>query len=488
MQPLAEGDLIINPVSVNIDGTVYQTDPIPVEVLPAGTQPQPPPDKEPIPGEVPNTIEGQDFFVEAEVDNPSPYLGEQIVYIFRLFQSTQIFGQPDYRPPAFTDFWSSEIVDQPRYNTEIDGKNYLVSEIRTALFPANLGRLTIEPARLVVPGGLFKPDVKLETKPLFVDVRPLPEDKPDSFNGAVGQYQVTVSLSEATSKVNEPLTLQIEIEGTGNIETLIEPTMPEMPNWRFFESQSSTKLRTDNGRLGGVRTFERLVVPGQAGEQIFPSFQFSYYNPATESYETVTTEPIPIEILPDDSLQPLPIMPTQPDDSRSLELLNSDIISIKPVPYVLGTPAVMSAAGNVIYWALWVAPLFVMGAALMWKHKQVRLETDPTYARSVRAKKTAHKILTDAQQSGTDMTGAAGRALLGYLSDKLDAPTAGLTTDALITMLRKNQLDETLISRVRDVVLQVDVGRFAPIAEGDAQTLLSETRQLIDDLEKESNL
>lgn len=487
LQPLAEGDVIIAPISVNINGTEYSTDPIPVQVLPAGSMP-PPDEPDPnTPNPAPETLDDQDFFVEAEIDNDTPYLGEQIIYTFRLYQSTQIFGQPDYRPPSFTDFWSSEIVEQPRYNTQIDGREYVVSEIRTALFPANLGQLSIEPARLIIPGGLFKPDVKLETKPVSVNVQPLPEDKPADFNGAVGQFQIRASFSNTNSKVNEPLTLLIEIEGTGNIETLIEPELPDMANWRFFESQSSTSLRTTKGKQGGVRRFERLVVPGQAGEQTFPVISFSYYNPETETFETAATEPIPVTILPDDSVQPLPIMPAQPDSNNSAELLNSDIVSIKPVPFVLDTPAVLSAAGQVIYWSLWALPLFVMGAALVWKNKQVRLENDPAYARSMRAQKKAHNILAEAHHPAADASGAAGRALLGYLSDKLNTPTSGLTTDGLVALLRNNRLDELLVARVRDVLLQVDVGRFAPIAEGDAQLLLAETHQLIDALEREFN-
>jgi hypothetical protein len=141
----------------------------------------------------------------------------------------------------------------------------------------------------------------------------------------------------------------------------------------------------------------------------------------------------------------------------------------------------------VVYWGLWIVPLFVMGAALAWKRRQLRFERDPAYARSTRARDKALRRLADAQHA--DSTGAsasaAGKALLGYLSDKLDVATTGLTNAALLDLLREAAIQPDLVERVREVLLQVDIGRFAPIPEGDARALISETRLLINQLEKE---
>ena len=211
LQPLEEGNLIIASIEVNIGGQIYQTEPIEIEVVADDRPGTPPAQAVPETG-TPDALRGQDFFVEAEVDNSSPYLGQQIIYTFKLYQAVSFFGQPDYTPPTFTDFWSSEILSQPHYNIQADGREYVVTEIRTALFPANLGLITIEPAGLVIPGGLLNPDIKLETEPITVDVRPLPAGAPADFSGAVGQFEIRANLSAVESKVNEPITLVVEVE------------------------------------------------------------------------------------------------------------------------------------------------------------------------------------------------------------------------------------------------------------------------------------
>lgn len=485
LKPLIEGKQLIGPISVNIGGNIYQTDPIEIEVFGSNSQILPP--GEDVPDTTaPDTLEDQNFFIEAEVDNPTPYLGEQIIYTFRLYQAVNFLRQPDYEPPDFTDFWSSEILSQPHYNTEANGRQYLVSEIRTALFPANLGSLIIEPSTLIIPGAVFNPDIQLETNPVEVEVRPLPEGAPEDFSGVVGQYDIKASLSESEAKVNEPVTLLVEIEGTGNIQTLTEPSLPELPGWRIFESQATTTIETDEDVVRGLRRYERLVVPGQPGEQTFPAISFSYYDPDAKAYQTISSDPIPITILPDESAQALPpIIEVGEDGKVSVERISADIRHIKPVPTALSTAESLSSIVWLFYGCGWLLPVLIVGGVQIWQRKQRRLRQDVAYARDVRAQRVALNILAEAQQQdATNDANAAGRALLGYLSDKLNTPTAGLTTNDLINLLNESRLDATLIDRTQTLLHQIDIGRFAPITAGRAGTIIADTQQLINDLEK----
>ena len=485
LKPLIEGKQVVGPISINIDGNIYQTDPIEIEVFGSNSQIVPP--GEDIPDTTtPNTLEGQDFFIEAEVDKPNPYLGEQVIYTFRLYQAANFLRQPDYSAPDFTDFWSSEILSQPHYNIEANGRQYLVTEIRTALFPANLGSLTIDPATLVIPGGVFNPDIKLETNRVAVEVRSLPEGAPENFSGVVGQYEIKASLSESETKVNEPVTLLVEIEGTGNIQTLTEPELPELPGWRVFESQASTTIETGEDVVRGLRRYERLVVPGRPGEQIFPAISFSYYDPDIKTYRTLNTDPIPIIVLPDESAQALPAVVEVGEDGKiSIERVAADIRHIKSVPTALSTVETSSSVAWFVYGCGWLLPLLVVGSVQIWQRRQRRLRQDVAYARDVRAQRVALNILAEAHHhdAGKDAD-AAGRALLGYLSDKLNKPTAGLTTNDLIDVLHQSGLDSSLIDRIRTLLHQIDVGRFAPVGKGQARTMLADTQQLINDLEK----
>jgi hypothetical protein len=170
-------------------------------------------------------------------------------------------------------------------------------------------------------------------------------------------------------------------------------------------------------------------------------------------------------------------------EKQPVSLLAGDIRHIKPVPASLNSEE-SSLLNQPLYWSSWMLPALVVGGVWLWQHRRQHLLMNTAYARSQRAKRAAQKILLEAQHSSGDSYAAAHRALLGYLSDKLNRPTTGLTTDHLVALLKTTQLDPALIQRTQATLDQIDAGRFAPGGEAAAGSLIAETHKLINDLEK----
>jgi hypothetical protein len=477
LQPLREGGLVISPISINLSGQFFQTEPIDIRVI-AASAPLPTPTPA---SAAPGSIEGQDFFVQAEVDNSKPYLGQQITYTFKLYQAAGFIGQPDYQPPSFTNFWSQTIVTQPTYNMSAGGRDYLVTEIRTALFPANLGPITISPAKIVIPNFPYQ-DIVLETESITVDVQSLPDGAPADFKGAVGQFEIKAGLSENETKVNEPVTLIVEIKGAGNIEALVEPPLPKLSNWRVFDSQAQSNIEIQGDKVYGTRRFERLIVPGQPGNFTISPINFTYFDLEAGQYRTISSQPVPVIVKPGEGEDlPPPIVASGPN-KQEVALLASDIRHIKPVPSFLSSEE-SSLLNQPLYWSAWILPVLVVGGVWVWQNRRQYLLMNTAYARSQSARRVALKILAEAQRTGVGNYAAAHRALLGYLSDKLNRPTAGLTNEGLVALLKTTKLDPALIERVQHALAQIDIGRFAP-GEATVGSFLSETQKLINDLEK----
>ena len=74
-----------------------------------------------------------------------------------------------------------------------------------------------------------------------LDVRPLPlRDQPDSFSGAVGEsFSISVRANKTVVAVGEPIPLEVEIKGKGNLDGIQLPSFVDLGlDPSIFESQS----------------------------------------------------------------------------------------------------------------------------------------------------------------------------------------------------------------------------------------------------------
>jgi hypothetical protein len=501
LQPLETGQLVIDPIEMSLNGQTYRTEPISVQVTQGtGAPSQAPPSSGVRPGlpSLPglgNLFDRDPFsdnlagdaFVEAEVDKQTPYVGEQVIYTFRFLHSSfGLLDQPTYEPPAFTGFWSEEQPDRSQYQTQRNGQTYSVTELRTVLFPSKTGTLTIDPAQLMIPGGFFSAGSTLQTDPLTVEVKPLPPDAPADFKGAVGQYTLEATVDPTQSKVNEPVTWQVVLSGQGNLNVLPDPDWPEVPNWRSFDSQATVETKFENGLMQGRRVYEPLLVPQAAGDFTLPALTYTYFNPATEKYETTSSQPIPVSIAPGAEVEAQPPAPVPANNQKATEVpAPTDIHPLKDVPVRLNL-AQAPVTGSSFYWLAWAVPVAGLVANFVWKRRQQFWTDHPDRVRSSQARKKARAALAAAQKQRHDLYDTAGQVLLTYLSDKLNQPVVGLTRQALAALLLDQGLQPDLIERVNGCLAETESGRFAPEANdpGHAEKLVNTVDHLIGDLEK----
>jgi len=483
LHPNQAGDVIVEPISLTLDGQTYTTAPITVQVTQGTGATQATPAYEgaaPAPGE----LAGQDFFVEADADNPSPYLGQPVVHFFRLYQAVDFFGQPQYEAPAFTGFWSEHQPDQAQYTTQSAGRTYRVTELQTVLFPTTVGSVTIGPAGLTIPGGFFERDTALRTEPVTLDVKPLPADAPAGFDGAVGQFKLTTEVDTAESKVNEPITLRVTLSGQGNLNAVPDPVWPEMPGWRTFETQATINTQSQNGQVGGGRVYERLLVPEDAGQFTIPPIEYVYFDPVAAEFRTTGTEAIPVSISP--GAAEVPASPLLISSGKEeVEQIATDIRYLEPVPPVLNLASPpLSERG--VYWLAWGFPMLALVGNFGWQWRRRHWRSNIAQVRSSQARRKARKALTQARRQQKDAYTAAGQILTTYITEKMNHPVGGLTHEALSNLFAQKGLGPDLAERVETCLVASEMGRFSPNGSdpGYAESLLRQTVTLISDLEK----
>ena len=306
----------------------------------------------------------------------------------------------------------------------------------------------------------LRPPEELVTQPVSVQVRPLPANAPDGFSGAVGDYRIEATVNSDRLLGGDPATLSVTISGTGNIDALPEPVLPETGDWRSFSQDSSASSQVFQGVLRGSKTFTFLLLPNTDGALRFPSIEYVYFDPLRETYVTMATDPIRIEVEPGsiDIVAVQEALREAAADPNGDEAVGEAVVTqdqprgLKPVTGPLSTQG-KGFASPAWYWALFAIPALAL----------VVLETYGLRRRLARALGAIRLKRHNAGQSApVRVNRSPDVRLLDHLSGLLNRPAGGLASDRLALELGRIGADAGLIGDVQEMLNTGNESRFAP--------------------------
>lgn len=131
-----------------------------------------------------------------------------------------------------------------------------------------------------------------------IEVRPLPAGAPAGFSGAVGQFKLASKVVPEKAALGEPVTWTLELSGTGNWPDLNGLPSRTVSN-DFQVVQPKAKRTAVEGKLFDLTLAEDVVlVPSKAGNYVLGPVNFTYFDPASGTYKTLTTPRTPLTITP----------------------------------------------------------------------------------------------------------------------------------------------------------------------------------------------
>lgn len=479
LKPKRVGDLLIGPVTLYANGRSHSSEPIIITVSPGRSTA--PAGGARAADEKPAVFDGQDFFVEAVVDNVTPYQGEQILHTLRFYQAKEVAQEPRYRGPSFTGFWHGEDVNSVQYMTEAAGRDYRVTELQTAIVPTVVDDLTIDPAGLEIPGGFFTRYQYLTTQPVDVQVKPLPEGAPNGFAGAVGQFQIVADVDKRQINANDVVTLRMEVSGQGNIDTMSDVELPDSSDWRVFPEAAEVQSEIVDGKLTGSRSTRWVLTPTSSGSLQIPGLTFSYFNPETAAYETITTEPIEVEVTGAAGVNAMPARLAVAESEAAVTAPTLRPIKATDAPLKRASAPLVARTE---FWLLWLIPVGLVAGQLIWQRRQQYLLDSRATRRSQQAAHKANLALAELVASGGGDKGIHS-VLCTYLAEKLDRSVIGLTQAELADVLIKAGVRAQLAERVCELLEASETSRYAPTGSlYPSSVAVLEAKRLIDDLER----
>ncbi len=245
------------------------------------------------------------------VDNRSPYVHQPDKCELKIYAPEYVQGYPSLPTINMSNMasWRFEppLVDlmggRPQSSVLYKGANWNVITFTSMIFPLRAGELSASgsiTANAIMPEAdpliaAFSHNInslEFVIPELKIKAQELPAPAPSGFTNAVGHYRISATTEARDLSANEPITVTVRVEGTGNIHSISAPTLTDAANWKLYPPNKLDPGQNTRTVQGTVE-FQQMMRPVSQTDAI-PAFELSFFDPATQQYHTVRTNPIPL--------------------------------------------------------------------------------------------------------------------------------------------------------------------------------------------------
>ncbi len=359
LKPQSTGNFTIGPATAKADGKQFQSEPIDILVTNAsnpnssqrnnggGTSLSPFPNlrfdfpTEPTvqqfddyilkKGDNINEKVQKNLFIKLDVSKTSCFVGEPIIASYKLY--TRLRSESTITDaPSFNGFSVSDLQLNDNNSSSVEkynGRGYNVYTLRKVqLYPLQPGTVTLDPvvadnkvtflkaeyagsqkgdmffdmmqnfADATSPeDAVVQQHVILKSKPVEITVKPLPEEnKPTDFKGAVGSFTINSSVQKNNITTDDAGNLKVVIGGIGNIQLINAPKINWPDGIDGYDAKVNDEIDKFSIPMKGNKTFVFPFTVSKAGSYTIPTFSFSFFDPASQTYKTLQTQPLIVSV------------------------------------------------------------------------------------------------------------------------------------------------------------------------------------------------
>jgi tetratricopeptide (TPR) repeat protein len=432
--------------------------------------------------EMGSRISGSDLFIKVSANKKRVYEQEPILLTYKVYTLVQL-SQLRGDMPDLKSFYTQE-VDLPQQKSfsleTVNGRPYRTCTwSQYVMFPQTTGKLhipaitfegvviqqnrNVDPFEAFFNGGSGYVEVKkkIEAPGIEIQVDPLPQ-RPATFSGGVGKFNISAQLDKTETKANDPITLRIIVSGTGNLKLIKQPVINLPKDFDKYEPKVTDQTKLTTAGIEGSKIYDVLIVPRHQGKYDIPPVEFTYFDTSTKRYETVKTETFHLDVAKGSGASAVSDFSGQDE----LQELNKDIRFIKTGDadqHLTGD----YFFGSTAYW-ITIAALVLVFIALFVIFRQRAIDNaNVTAMRGKKANKVATKRLKQAARLMTDnkpgeFYDEVLRALWGYVGDKLNIPVAQLSHDNISSKLAERGVHQSIIDKFIGALDECEFERYAP--------------------------
>ena len=474
LTPEKKGNYTIGQASIEIDGDIYKTLPVKVQVTEAV-------ESSLSPGS-PSSVVDDDIELSIEISKSNPYLNEPISVEFKLLFNPKInvtnLGEIDN--PEFKNFWSQNIKI-PRLeikSTSYKGQRYnYVTWKKALLFPQKAGDLELLPLTLDVTidvptnrrdffGNTIytQTSKKVASRKRIIKVKNFPENgKPESFNGAVGNFDISLNSSKSQLKATESFQLEFKVNGNGNLKLFSLPEIIVPSSLEKYAPEFKEKINTSLSGMNGEISNVYTIVPQYQGKYPIPPVEFSFFNPKTEQYVTLYSNESIVDVLDG---------PTRLSESnvQASNPVSNSITSTDQFNFIkLSSDFIQIDRKNIIdskkiLFTLFLIPIIILVLSIIYFNLRNK-KVSENILKSRDADLLARQYLNNAKidmNNKDSFYASLENALFNFIKSKYLIEREDFSKDRLKSILEKDKISDNIIEDLIDIINSCELARYTP--------------------------
>jgi hypothetical protein len=480
--PQRTGEFVIPAIAADVNGQTLTSQPLQLRVV------------QPSAASASQIDSGSQIaFMKLALPEEKVYAGEVVTANLEIYLRDDVrnFGNFQFTATPADGFTVGKLREGQTQRAQIGSRVYTVMPVSIALTATRTGTLSLGPlaANLTLlisapnqPNDPFfqqfgvrnpfgnsgeeQRQISLATETVNVDSLPLPTEKVlPNFNGAIGEYTMTVTAGPTNVAVGDPITVRIQISGRGDLGSL---TLPDQPAWHDFTIYPPTSkvVTIDPLGLQGAKTFEEIVAPQNTDVHELPPFSFSYFDPDTGNYRTLTEPSVTLAVR-SAGATPMPTIAANQTANQENPAKPEDILPIKEELGALaqaGPPLVTRPA----FLALQTLPVLAWLAAFVWRKRMDNLANNPRLRRQRHVAQLVTGGLNDlnkfaAENKSDEFFAMLFRLLQEQLGERLDCPAGAITEADVDVRLTHLGAGTATLESLHELFQLCNQARYAPI-------------------------
>ena len=495
------GRINLPAVRVTIDGKIYQTNAVDINVIKPGTTDQ--------------------LDLEVTLSEQQCYVGQPVIMTIKFYISADI-GDFNFNIPAFTsdNFYIEEpdsinpqakqyrldngvIVYVSQFRTTHNNRESILFTFSKVLIPKRSGMIEIEPVSVsadVAVGrtrnnnslfnDFFGSNVQYKrfmvtSKSTQLNVLDLPnEGKPNDFYGLVGKYTISSSATPTEVSVGDPITLNIKIGGSKYLKPVQWPALEQIPeiekNFKIPSQKASPTIED------GYKVFTQTIRANNDRITEIPPIPLSFFDSEKGQYVTAKTKPIKLEVSPSkvltgEDLEGTEFVSVSKEVEATRKGLSANYESLDALENQSFSP--VAALVQLGYLAIWAAPLALLIFSAL--HRFFKHSTPEKVAKK-RQRNAAGKAISQLKEitSTQKKHELLVSIMKKYIGERFDKSAGSLTPKDCFEIIADATNDKTIAEKYQQIIADCEAARYASIETDIDLNQIAEVEELIKTIEK----